>query len=996
MAEKVGSIWRRWDLHIHTPGTKLSNSYNTGTPSEEIWNRYIDFLEKAAPQAYGFTDYFSCDTQFAAIERYRARHPDTKKVFFVNVEFRLSDAIDANNKNPDLHVIFDNDEIVCPRKKIEQFLIELKTKGNEGGARIPCANLSTVKEFESASVSFDEVKARLHDVFGDIKCYLLVFPAKNDGVKSADQGSPRKLLLTETIDAGCHAFFGDADSGEYFLKPDRYKEGESLPKPVISGSDAHSFEDLERLEGNVLHFPPTWIKGELTFRGLQQICFEPSSRVFIGTEPAVEQRKAQQPTKILTRLRINQLPDYQGSNGSWFRKIDLPLNPELTAIIGNKGSGKSALVDILGLLGDSKLEEFFGFLSNATDNKKFRRRGFAENFNGEITWQSGRVAERQLSQQVDRSKPETVRYLPQNYFEQLTNEIEIEKFRREIEDVVFSHVEETERLGAASFKALEDLMTQDSRNETSALKVRLRQLNIEILGLEARADPQFLKSLSGQLEAKREELRALDATKPAEEAKPDTENEDQKKQVEQLEALALTLEALQNLESAMIETVSHKKVRQQKLSSLKEGAVALGLASDTGKERLRASALELGLDIDNIVLTQIDLTTIETQVAVVKDEIAELEASTLPEFGPEFDYTSCGSLPDIREAKVYIQGLIDGLRDQLGTPERKYQTYLEKLAAWNRQRTAIQGTAPDPQPETVLFLESQISFIEKGLADEITQARAARKEIVGSIYASKKKILTFYTNLKSSVESKLQAVRTPDFSVEINAAFVPNRNFAESLLQQVRKNRRGPFYGKDINDASVKQMQADIKWEEFESIFSFVETTIASMKDETQGYVLDDQLNDPKEFYNFLYSLDYFSSSYELRLGGKNLNELSPGEKGLLLLVFYLQLDKDTIPLIIDQPEDNLDNESIFAVLAKCIREAKKTRQVILVTHNPNLAVGADAEQIICVKLDKADNYKFTYASGAIENPEIRDRIIKILEGSQPAFVQRRLKYHIA
>ena len=140
----------------------------------------------------------------------------------------------------------------------------------------------------------------------------------------------------------------------------------------------------------------------------------------------------------------------------------------------------------------------------------------------------------------------------------------------------------------------------------------------------------------------------------------------------------------------------------------------------------------------------------------------------------------------------------------------------------------------------------------------------------------------------------------------------------------------------------------------------------------------------------------YFDARYELRLSGKNLNELSPGEKGLLLLVFYLQLDRKSTPLVIDQPEDNLDNDSIFQVLAKCIREAKKTRQVVLVTHNPNLAVGADAEQVIYVKLDKTKNYQFSWETGAIENPAINRRIIDVLEGSQPAFVKRRLKYGIA
>ncbi len=68
---------------------------------------------------------------------------------------------------------------------------------------------------------------------------------------------------------------------------------------------------------------------------------------------------------------------------------------------------------------------------------------------------------------------------------------------------------------------------------------------------------------------------------------------------------------------------------------------------------------------------------------------------------------------------------------------------------------------------------------------------------------------------------------------------------------------------------------------------------------------------------------------------------------------------------------------------------------MILVTHNPNLAVGADAEQIIYVQLEKSENYKFTYETGAIENPRINKKIVDVLEGTQPAFVKRRLKYKI-
>jgi predicted ATPase len=99
------------------------------------------------------------------------------------------------------------------------------------------------------------------------------------------------------------------------------------------------------------------------------------------------------------------------------------------------------------------------------------------------------------------------------------------------------------------------------------------------------------------------------------------------------------------------------------------------------------------------------------------------------------------------------------------------------------------------------------------------------------------------------------------------------------------------------------------------------------------------------------------------------------------------------MPLIIDQPEHNLDNQTIYNLLVDCVKEAKKNRQVVIVTHNPNIAVVCDAEQIICASLDKKDGNRVAYVSGAIEHPEINKKIIDILEGTRPAFDKRRFKY---
>ena len=144
-----------------------------------------------------------------------------------------------------------------------------------------------------------------------------------------------------------------------------------------------------------------------------------------------------------------------------------------------------------------------------------------------------------------------------------------------------------------------------------------------------------------------------------------------------------------------------------------------------------------------------------------------------------------------------------------------------------------------------------------------------------------------------------------------------------------------------------------------------------------------------RSLFDAIFGFEYLTPKYKLKWSGKELGELSPGERGTLLLIFYLLIDRRDNPLIIDQPEENLDNETVVKVLVPCMREARNKRQVIMVTHNPNLAVVCDADQIIHSHLDKKTKNKVTYTSGALENPELNKYTVNVLEGTRPAFDQR-------
>lgn len=136
----------------------------------------------------------------------------------------------------------------------------------------------------------------------------------------------------------------------------------------------------------------------------------------------------------------------------------------------------------------------------------------------------------------------------------------------------------------------------------------------------------------------------------------------------------------------------------------------------------------------------------------------------------------------------------------------------------------------------------------------------------------------------------------------------------------------------------------------------------------------------------------YLSVVVDVKYDGKPLNKVSAGQRGTAFLCIKLATNTFSEVIVFDQPEDDLDNEFIIKELVDIFKEIKKFRQVIIVTHNANLVVNSDAEQVIVAK---NENEILSYISGSLENPQIISEVCNILEGGKAAFEQRRNKYHI-
>ena len=128
-----------------------------------------------------------------------------------------------------------------------------------------------------------------------------------------------------------------------------------------------------------------------------------------------------------------------------------------------------------------------------------------------------------------------------------------------------------------------------------------------------------------------------------------------------------------------------------------------------------------------------------------------------------------------------------------------------------------------------------------------------------------------------------------------------------------------------------------------------------------------------------------------MKYKGKNLDKISIGQKGTVYLKMKLATEAFSKPIVFDQPEDDLDNQFIIKELVDLFKELKKYRQVIIITHNANLVINADAEQVI---IAKNDNERLKYYCGSLENSNINKQICEILEGGKEAFEKREQKYN--
>ncbi len=1013
-----GSEWRKWDLHIHTPasfhwnGGKKFLEADQGE-QEQILQKMVDAINSSDVAVFAMTDYWTFDGYLKLKDFVKRNNIKLDKTVFPGMELRVEAPV---NYRLNIQVIL-SDELT--QQQLQDFKSKLKIASinrnlsddalkdfarslDDSKAKVcgfgSVSTLSDIQLLQLGAKTAEVTKESLcKDAFEAIPAYsgyILLPYDTSDGLKNLDwtthphddnyfmqSADLFESRNDETVDLFlCRT----TDKNKNFIK-NFVKTIGGEPKPVVCGSDAHKIEDYGKYPNGRV----TWIKADTTFLGLSQVINEPADRAYVGTLPDKLVEVNNHKSKYIDSIKITNT--HASASPSWFSN-ELPLNNGLVAVIGKKGNGKSALADIISLCGDSKVSPVeYSFLKP----NKFRKRGLARNYEATLNWLDSQKSKKNLDEDVQMATSvEKVKYLPQQYVENICNEDGVSTlFQQEIDKVIFSYVPEESRLGTRSLAELIKIKTESVDSSLLTARADLHRINERVTSLEDKENPEYLESLNKKLEGKNQDLKNL--SKPKAIKKPKTTlSKVKENKINRLTSAILKVNGQIDNAREELKNVNNKlhKLNRiiDKISNLKEDIAGL-------IETFKEDAIELSIDLSKVINLKISEAGLITKQEGLLTEKEKLD-NKLEQNNPK-------SKVSLLNNKTKLESQLESITETLGADQKLYEQYQKELKLFEERENAIEGKKGDTSLETIAGLETEIDFVKNKLSSALQEQYRKRGDAQKRLFLEIEKKIAFYqevyTPLVHFIKSEEKTQKESGSVLNFSAGLIfDKQKFITNFFSFINQGKDGSFQtvvgGQKILNNIIEKFDLTKK----DDVGKFVDDVIDHLKnDKTQitpkANLIKSQLKkDQVSFYDFLFGLDYLGVKYKILFNDKDLNanEFSPGEKGALLLIFYLLIDKDNVPLVIDQPEENLDNESVYTLLVPYIKKAKNRRQIIAITHNPNLAVVCDAEQVVCAVMDKKKN-EIRYTSGSIEDPATNKKIVDILEGTLPAFTVRDRKY---
>lgn len=972
--ENRGSEWNKWDLHVHTPASGLNNQFGH---TEEAWDEYVKVLFTTALQhdvvALGITDYFLIDGYKKLVNEYLKNEdkmsllfPDEntreriKKILVLpNIEFRLDTLVGQNRVN--YHVIF-SDEL--PIDDIEDnFLSQLQIeicRNADGSARTMALNKraleclgQTLKQQQNTFVG-TEYEVGCKNAF--VKTESILNALNNPIFKE-------KYIIATPVDEDLSRISWNGQGHQ--IRKLIYQQSHAF---FTSNPKTHDFA-----LGKTHNTQQDYIDEFKSFKPC-----------FIGSDAhsldCIRQKLGQWDLDRMEQSRITWIKadiTFDGLRQTLYEpetrvsiqstrpepKADMHVIDSVSFQCEDKtfDSTRKILFNenlntIIG--GKSSGKSLLIYTMAQTINREMVGRvnqmlnlsGYDFDTGFTVRWKDG------TEDTLDSIKQtHSVTYIPQlyiNYLAEKKNKDELNEF---ILDLLCQTTEF--RMFYENFQQFINSLNQQLADTFNRIKTRLREF--QTFKKEASELGGLPEAIRKSIETVKKQLQSV--------TEQSTLTPEEKQQYQKL---------LTQLEEINRNNQKNKTYLEflDKLQTLVENSIIALAGQDTDSGNHEYGTIDELFAYYEAGIPQ----DIENVVNKIKKDLSERRI---------LYRTLIGSLPYGAE-KQQLNQLIQDLSKAISplTKKQEGQKDVERL----------QTQLNDLNQK----LSKSESLLEK-IKVSLEQYENARKSFHALLVKRNEKYLYFI----NEINSRYYAIDA-DSEIKLKANIYAERKDSD-LYELINKQRSVSPLFSNIFPTDKDTVNHEALLDFFRNI-KHLRDGVLTLTDDSTCYV-----NKGVTLFDIFETFisDNYKLSFEITYKNDELHHMSPGKKGTVLLILFLQISTSDYPILIDQPEDNLDNRTIYQLLCSMIKRKKSQRQIIIVTHNANLVVGTDSENVIVAnqqgQIDNASkSYRFEYVNGPIEmsfvdtniknelySRGVREHVCDILEGGEEAFETRERKY---
>ncbi|ATA91055.1 hypothetical protein CGC56_02040 [Capnocytophaga canimorsus] len=965
-----GSEWRKWDLHIHTPFS-IEQEYSGYT--DENWEKFISDLERLPSEikVIGINDYIFIDGYKKVLEEKRKGRLNNINLILPVIELRIDKFANTSVDNPlrrvNFHIIFSNE--LTPEQIEAQFLNSLSAEYKidpeyEGdfdwGGVITRENLIDLGEkliqSSNGKLSGSPLKIGFNSL--NIPYERLLEKLKNNPIL-------RNKFLTAVGKTEWDTMRWDGSPAEKKNVINKANFVFSASSSVeLALSAKRSLKD-QYVNSNLLHCSDA----HRFINDLQNTKEKELGHCFtwIKADPTFEGLKQiiYEPEE---RVKIqDEKPDFKEdkeiidkvkfiSPANKFSNKEIYLNPNLNVIIGGKSSGKSILLYSIAktLLADTKDKLLF----KNNGEKRYSLDSIEPNFDFEVTTKAGIVQKISDRENGNHSIIPNIKYIPQNELVKLAEP-------------------ELNGKGESLNKLVRNLICEDADSKQKYDDILIKNVKEYDKNREELIDNYFntldeITKLEGELKTK--------SNKEVLETNIKTNSD----KVEELNKKAgLTEEQIQQYN-----TVQEKQLRNQQRRDL--------LNSDFRKtndflQELKRELVNLQ-NRKNAFLQNIQTSKFrefyQNKLSFIDESISQLET-----LAKEIELTQDDKGNNTFVKENIFSNDLNQISSEKQSIEVELKPYQQNEEIQKQIRTLNESITNDKK------LLSEIDILNKN----ITEKKEFVIKIKGYLFQLYKKSFDEYTNIIELLKKRTSQLEKDGLQI---------KGIAQFNFPKFRDNVLGFTDGRSASNLNYDILKGDkTRISEYE--YSDLENEVKNIFEDILigKYATNTKYNQRQIMKKLLD--DYFYDYWEITYKNDKLGEMSTGKASFVILMLIIGLSKSKSPILIDQPEDNLDNRSVSENIISYLRNKKIERQIILVTHNANIVVNADAENVIVANQkgqndkDTTSLYKFDYINGAIENTfakieaetdllksmGIKEHIADIVEGGKEAFKNREKKY---